>query len=1099
MRNPLTFRPLLTGVLATLLAGPVLAQPTVTGLSPTRNQRNAPRATNVAVTFDQPISAATASNIRVFSAQAGGRKAGSFSGGGTGTITFNPVASFVAGEHVNVTVPASVQNTGGTPATKHVYQFTAGVFGGSGIFTALPSIPMTDNRAAVPVDVDSDGDLDVLSTTISPANRVVVSFNNGNGTFTSGSFANLTNAAFYLVAGDLDGDSDVDAVTVPFGGVANILLNNGTGTYTQTSTAAGNSQASGVVLGDIDGDGDLDMLVSGGAGASVTVNLNSGSGTFVAGTAFNGGASNWYPALGDIDSDGDLDFVSGDGVDQVAVRFNNGNGIFSGTGSVATGASSAPRAVALGDIDGDGDLDGVAALRGTNQAMPLINNGSGTFTLGTGANGSFQNSFVTLGNFDGDGDLDLVTSGGAVRFNNGSGVFSGGTSYALGTPATFDVDNDGDLDLLGADRDANLTRIYRNGAPSLRISTIQSVPAGTYGTITVLAGGMALLTGNVTVDNGLLVEAGGDVQTRTPSGCVVIQGPGIFSLAAGAQMRICSPQGISASGATGNVQVTGTRTFSPNAYYYYDGPLNQNTGTGLPAQVRGLTKFDVGNLTLTAPLAVREQLRVVSVGNVLLNGNGLTLLSDDDTTALVINESTGTVVGTATVQRSIVGAALGYRHFSAPVTNTTFADLAAPGFTPVVNPAYSYPTNQNVTPFPNIFGFNESLAPTAPDFLAGYFSPASLADPMTPGRGWSVYAPSAPTYDFVGTLGNGTVPVSGLTRTGTFPGNAQKSGWHLLGNPYPAPIDWDLVTGANRPAGMANSISVYQSTGGTSGQYLTRANGLGSLPDGLVAMGQGFFGRVLTGAPLTFTFTNDLRPTGYVNPPHYRAQAETRPVVRLALLQAGARPAETFVYFQAGATEQLDADFDGQQPGRNVGMGTLATLTPAGDELAINGLPETALAHGITVPLLLDLPTAGSYELTAGQLLNLQGQSVVLVDNLTSSRIDLQTQSTYSFTAPQAGELVGRFWLEFNGQRVTGLAPEAASQALTLYPNPTTASAGVRVLGAPAQAVQLLDAMGRLVRITAATAGAATLSTAGLPAGLYTVRCGAAAARLVVE
>ena len=46
----------------TLLLLPLaaVAQPTITGLSPARNLRNAPRAANVALTFSQAISAGTA-------------------------------------------------------------------------------------------------------------------------------------------------------------------------------------------------------------------------------------------------------------------------------------------------------------------------------------------------------------------------------------------------------------------------------------------------------------------------------------------------------------------------------------------------------------------------------------------------------------------------------------------------------------------------------------------------------------------------------------------------------------------------------------------------------------------------------------------------------------------------------------------------------------------------------------------------------------------------------------------------------------------------------------------------------------------------------
>ena len=72
---------------------------TVTGLVPTRNANTAPVASSVAVSFSQDVQAATAGNIRVFSALAGGRKAGTATASGS-TLTFDPGTNFRPGEVV---------------------------------------------------------------------------------------------------------------------------------------------------------------------------------------------------------------------------------------------------------------------------------------------------------------------------------------------------------------------------------------------------------------------------------------------------------------------------------------------------------------------------------------------------------------------------------------------------------------------------------------------------------------------------------------------------------------------------------------------------------------------------------------------------------------------------------------------------------------------------------------------------------------------------------------------------------------------------------------------------------------------------------------
>ena len=98
------------------------------------------------------------------------------------------------------------------------------------------------------------------------------------------------------------------------------------------------------------------------------------------------------------------------------------------------------------------------------------------------------------------------------------------------------------------------------------------------------------------------------------------------------------------------------------------------------------------------------------------------LLSDANGTALIDN-SGGVVVGTGTMQRAVTNAITGpaYRHFSAPVSNTTLNDLTTPGFAPTFNPAYNTaPVSNNVTPFPTVFGYDENRVTLAANSTAAF-------------------------------------------------------------------------------------------------------------------------------------------------------------------------------------------------------------------------------------------------------------------------------------------------------------------------------------------------------------------------------------------
>ncbi len=488
-------------------------------------------------------------------------------------------------------------------------------------------------------------------------------------------------------------------------------------------------------------------------------------------------------------------------------------------------------------------------------------------------------------------------------------------------------------------------------------------------------------------------------------------------------------------------------------------------------------------------------------GSLTTNGRPFTLLSDAAGTAMVTNDG-GVVVGAATVQRYITSTApgitgLGYRHLSAPVSNTTFGDLAttAPNFTPVVNGAYNIPANPGSTvPYPTVFGYNESRFPASADFLQGYFSPTSLSDPMIPGRGYSVYMPGTAKPDFVGTLGNGDVVVSNLTRTGNFSGNTQKSGWHLLGNPYPAPIDWDLVT---IPAGMSPSISVVRTTGGGGGIYTTRVNGVGPAGADLVGMAQGFFARV-TSPGVTFTFTNAARLTSYANPNVFRGAADSRPTAHLTLRRAD-QPMDdadaAYVYFQDGATPAFEDGMDGLKLRSEGPAASIFTLAN-GEELAINGLPATA-AGAATVALGIITPELGTYELSAAALSAFApGTDISLIDRATGTTYDLNQQSTVRFTATHTGADLTRFALRFGrGSAVTA----ASTLSLDVYPNPVGNASGagltVTALGigqGNSATVVLYDALGRSVlrhtlAVTAQSASA-VLNTRALAPGTYTLR-----------
>ncbi len=448
--------------------------PTITSTSPTVNTNSAPRGTSVTLTYSQPIAPATAAGVRVFSAQAGGRKASAYATGGN-TVVVDPNTDFRPGETVFVTAPATVAGTNGAAAVPRVFQFTTQAGAGGGTFGAATSLAVGPTPYGVAVgDIDNDGDLDML-TANAGGSTVSVRLNQGQGTFGSDPDVGVGSGPVALALGDVDGDGDLDLLTANGSSSSvSVRLNQGgaqggaAGTFGGGTTLRAGTSSRGLAVGDVDADGDLDLVVTDAGTSQANVYLNNGPGTFGTARGVNVGTAPYGVVLADVDGDGDLDLLTANfgtlgSASTVSVRLNQGAGVFASTGQ-DVGVGINPAGLAVGDADGDGDLDFVVANSNSNSVSVRLNQG-GTFGGSQEVSVGTTPLSVALGDVDGDGDLDLLTANNnnisrngsvgtvSVRFNQ-NGLFAGGQEVSVGTApygvTLGDLDGDGDLDALAA-------------------------------------------------------------------------------------------------------------------------------------------------------------------------------------------------------------------------------------------------------------------------------------------------------------------------------------------------------------------------------------------------------------------------------------------------------------------------------------------------------------------------------------------------------------------------------------------------------------------------------------------------------------------------
>ncbi len=151
--------------------------------------------------------------------------------------------------------------------------------------------------------------------------------------------------------------------------------------------------------------------------------------------------------------------------------------------------ANAANTVTTGDFDGDGDIDIIGGAFQADYFSIYLNDGSGNFTRNTIDNGATADGarYVTAFDLDEDGDLDiLATSSTADAYlwyeNDGSGVFithvidSSSLSDEAYSIDAADFDDDGDMDVVGGANAGDALVVYANdGNENFTVFNVLSV------------------------------------------------------------------------------------------------------------------------------------------------------------------------------------------------------------------------------------------------------------------------------------------------------------------------------------------------------------------------------------------------------------------------------------------------------------------------------------------------------------------------------------------------------------------------------------------------------------------------------------------------
>lgn len=393
----------------------------------------------------------------------------------------------------------------------------------------------------------------------------------------------------------------------------------------------------------------------------------------------------------------------------------------------------------------------------------------------------------------------------------------------------------------------------------------QVIPSLTYNNLEIDNPGINVASGNITVSNNLILKNGTlDMGAYT----LIVNGKLTDSAA------MITSRGL--------VMLSGTQS-------------QTLAGTAFTnSTVTSLTINNAAGVTLTSPLRLSGILTCQA--GTFTTGGLLLLTSTAAATAVISGKGSGQISGLVSLQRYL-NAAYGYKYFSPPFSNIAVGSFASavklqsvfPGF-------YSYNENQMSS------GFNIDTAAT------------SMLQPL---------------HGYAANLGIDSLPLTltltGLPNTGPLSiavGNNKwpsTTGFNLVGNPYPSPIDWNAQHGWSNK-NVDNALYFFDS--GSSGQYYgtysTYVNGISS--DGnasnIIGAMQGFFIHVTAGLlPVTGAYAmNDSVRVDSLKPYFHKStlnlNPELRGLIRISAGYASHRADQLVAYEDAAATGSFNPATD---------------------------------------------------------------------------------------------------------------------------------------------------------------------------------------------
>ncbi|TAH27657.1 MAG: T9SS C-terminal target domain-containing protein [Cytophagales bacterium] len=242
-------------------------------------------------------------------------------------------------------------------------------------------------------------------------------------------------------------------------------------------------------------------------------------------------------------------------------------------------------------------------------------------------------------------------------------------------------------------------------------------------------------------------------------------------------------------------------------------------------------------------------------------------------------------------------------------------------------------------------------------------------------------------------------------------GKSSADGWHLVGNPFPSPVNWNAPLGILRE-NLSSSITYYNSALGMNAVYTSTIPDSTNGASRYIPAMQAFWVQA-TSNNARLTIDNRARlvnPTLGSGTPNFYRQKRNQDIPRIKLqVNNGNCTDEVVVRFLDDATEQVDNEYDAIKFLNDDKCPSIYTKYN-NEMFSINSLP---INYNKLIPLSIS-GNASKFTITLKEVSGFDHNSNIYLEDQAMSTIqDLLQEPTYEFTTAK-GDNPDRFVLSFN-------------------------------------------------------------------------------------